>query len=198
MSARDQWRRAQAAPSTATGTATRFDGAETPVDGNTPGVRQTGRRCTAANVLEFSTESSRRTSRTSWPRVDSRMSRLTDRRPSIGETPRRPSTTSVVTTPSPSESGQSEGANSIVLEDQWADVVADIEGFEVLDPPFGGQQRIVRSEEDLVPQHRVGGPHKLRGEVLRRPPRQVDVDVGLVLRDGDRGVLPRHGRVRHD
>src|SRR6266581_2162536 len=57
---------------------------------------------------------------------------------------------------------------------------------------------ISRAEQPLA-QERVRVMDELRREVLRRPARQVDVDLQLVQRDGDRFVLPRERRVRkHD
>src|SRR4051794_30768545 len=95
-------------------------------------------------------------------------------------------------------SGQAKSADGVPLHDQRLDLVADLQLLEVLQPPLRPEQRVVRAEQHFVLQQRVGRTHQLWREVLRRPAGEVDVGVGLVLGDGDRGVLPGHGGVGHD
>src|SRR3954469_2853917 len=87
--------------------------------------------------------------------------------------------------PPPVSVGEPEHLGGVVLEDQGADVVLDLEIGEVGAPPVGGDDGEVRPEQHLAFEQRVGRLHQLRREVLRRPPGQVDVDIRLVGGDRD-------------
>jgi hypothetical protein len=54
-----------------------------------------------------------------------------------------------------------------VLEDLGADLGFDVEQFEVAQPAFRGQQRVVGAEQHLVLQVGTGGADQLGREVLR-------------------------------
>src|SRR6202453_4628397 len=88
--------------------------------------------------------------------------------------------------------------NRIVLQNLGPHLRLDVKRLKITQPPLRGQQRIVGAEQDLVLKERVGGPDKLRREVLRRPSGQVDERVGLVRGDRDRGRRPRHRWVGED
>ena len=62
----------------------------------------------------------------------------------------------------------------------------------------GVSKRVVGSEQHLLLEQRVRILHERRREILRRPPREIDVHLRFVQADGDRLVLPRERRMRHD
>ena len=50
---------------------------------------------------------------------------------------------------------EAEHSDGVVLEDQWPDVVFDLELREVGEPVVRGDDREVEPEQDLLPQHRA-------------------------------------------
>jgi hypothetical protein len=46
-------------------------------------------------------------------------------------------------------SPQPQSVDSVLLHYQRLDLVADLEGLEVLDPPFGADQRVVAAEAKI-------------------------------------------------
>src|SRR5262245_52048363 len=86
----------------------------------------------------------------------------------------------------------------ILLEDQRAHLGSDVDLLEVRHPAVGRERRIVGAEQHLLAQQRVGVMHQNRREVFRRPAGEVDVDVGLVLTDRERLLLPGERGVRDD
>src|SRR5215471_9838243 len=93
---------------------------------------------------------------------------------------------------------QAQQPRRVLLEDLRSYLVLDRQLGEVGEPAIRGEQREVRPEQDLVLQQGVGVLDELRREVLRRPARQVDVDLRLVGGDTERLVLPGEGRMRQD
>src|SRR5262245_2138224 len=73
-----------------------------------------------------------------------------------------------------------------------------LQGFEVLEPTLGLKHGIVGAEQHFVLKKAVGVLDQHRPEVFRRPPRKIDIDVGLVHRYGQLFFLPGHRRVSHD
>jgi len=65
-------------------------------------------------------------------------------------------------------------------------------------PALRRDERVVGAEQHPVAKQRVRVLDELRWEVLRRPARQVDVDLRLVHGDRQRLVLPRKRRVREN
>src|SRR5215475_15333853 len=73
-----------------------------------------------------------------------------------------------------------------------------LQGFEVLEPTLGLKHGIVGAEQHFVLKKAVGVLDQHWPEIFRRPPRKIDIDVGLVHRHGELLFLPGHRRVNHD
>src|SRR6516225_5467213 len=90
--------------------------------------------------------------------------------------------------------GQAQQLDSIVLQNQRSDFVANRNVLEIGEPAIRGNERIIRTKQDFVLQARVCVLNERGRKVLWRPTRKVDVHVGLVQTNGNGLILPREGR----
>src|SRR5207302_776665 len=81
-------------------------------------------------------------------------------------------------------------ARRALLQNQRPDLVLDRKLCEVGEPAIRTDQREVRAEQHLLLEQRVRVADQDLREVLRRPAREVDVNVRLVDRNGQRLLLP--------
>src|ERR1700733_4802502 len=91
-----------------------------------------------------------------------------------------------------------EKSRRILFENERAHLVLDLDFLEVGQPALRTDHRPVGTEKHLLLEKRVAVLDENLRKILRRPARQVDVDVRLVVGDGERLLLPREGRMRHD
>ena len=91
-----------------------------------------------------------------------------------------------------------EQPHRVLFQNQRPHVILDTDLLEIRQPAIRRQQRVVRPEQHLCFEQRVGVLNQRRREILRRPAGEIDVHLRLVQADGNRFVLPRERRVRHD
>src|SRR5258708_28284341 len=91
-----------------------------------------------------------------------------------------------------------EDALGVAPEQLLAPRISRIDGLKRLEPALWLDEGVVGSEQGLVLEPAANLAHKLGIEVFRRPPAEIDVDVGLVLRDGDHLLLPWKGGMGAD
>src|SRR5438067_12812 len=82
----------------------------------------------------------------------------------------------------PLSGGQLKKPRRILLQDQRPHLGLDRQLVELLHPTLGRDHGVVRAEQDLLLQQRVGILDQERWEILRRPPGEIDVDLRLVRR----------------
>src|ERR1700733_7539398 len=91
-----------------------------------------------------------------------------------------------------------EKSRRILFENERAHLVLDLDFLEVGQPALRTDHRPVGTEKHLLLEKRVAVLDENLRKILRRPARQVDVDVRLVVGDSERLFLPREGRMGHD
>src|ERR1700731_4280084 len=91
-----------------------------------------------------------------------------------------------------------EKADRVLLEDQGTHVGLDRDRLEVGKPSLRCDHRIVGSKQQLILEDGIGVLHQYRRKVVRRPARQIDIDLWLVGSDRQRFILPGKGGMRED